>query len=124
MDVGLWPRELEHLRNLDDSVDFVAAKLSGGDSRVAVDPHTCLNKYLCPTLPAPDLICASSCTASPISDRGFLRSANAFSDIVLLTSPRQRARRLINTDQRNRSQAAAIFRCRRVGAGKTVCVRH
>jgi hypothetical protein len=95
MDTGSWPREHEHLRHIDYSGDFVAALLSGGDSRLAADPLTGLNKYLCPTVPAPDLICASSCTASPISDRGFVSSANAFSDIVLAPSPRQRARRLI-----------------------------
>ena len=95
MDVRLWPHDRENLRHVGDSGDFVAALLAGGDGRVAVDPHTGLNKYLCPAIPAPDIICASSCTASPISDRGFVTAAKAFSDIIQAPSPRQRARQLI-----------------------------
>src|SRR5271156_2063245 len=52
--------------------------ISAGDSRLAVDPRTGLNKYLCPAYPAADLICASSCTASPISAGGFRRAAALF----------------------------------------------
>jgi hypothetical protein len=109
MNIGLWPREREPLRHIDDSVDFVAALLSGGDTRVAVDPHTGLNKYLCPAVPAPDLICASSCTASPISDRGFASAASAFSDIVLASSPRQRARRLTTLTRKIEARLLRYF---------------
>jgi hypothetical protein len=78
----------------DHPVGFIQALFSGGDSRIAPDPHSGLNKYLCPTVPTPGLACASSCTASPISAQGFDRAAEAFSDIVLAPSPRQRVDRL------------------------------
>jgi hypothetical protein len=35
---------------------FIAALYSGGDRRMAFDPYTGLNKYLCPKLPTPELI--------------------------------------------------------------------
>jgi hypothetical protein len=79
---------------IDRSIGFIPALFSGGDSRIAIDPHTGLNKYLCPTVPVPDLVCASSCTASPVSVQGFAKAADAFSNIVLSSSPRQRANRL------------------------------
>ena len=72
---------------------FISALLSDGDSRIATDSRTGLNKYLCPPLPAPDLVCASSCTASPMSVQGFERAAEAFSRIAGATSARQRADR-------------------------------
>jgi hypothetical protein len=75
-------------------VGFIPALFSGGDSRIAADPRTGLNKYLCPMTPAPELVCASSCTASPISARGFHRAAEAFAGIAAAASPRQRMERL------------------------------
>jgi hypothetical protein len=92
-DGGPWRRN-ETFSPLDRSADFIAALFSGGDSRIATDPHTGLNKYLCPARPAPDLVCASSCTASPVSARGFDRAAEAFSTIALSPSPRHRADQL------------------------------
>ena len=50
---------------------FVAALLGGGDGRLAIDPGSGTSKYLCPPVPAPHLVCASSCTASPVSVSGF-----------------------------------------------------
>jgi len=73
---------------------FTAALCSGGDSRLVVDPHTGLNKYFCPAVPAPELTCVSSCTASPISHEGFVRAKAAFLDVANAGSPRQRADRL------------------------------
>jgi len=73
---------------------FVAALLSGGDSRVAIDPCTGTNKYACPPTPAPDLVCFSSCTASPISWRGFERADECYDSIAGAVSPRDRAERL------------------------------
>lgn len=93
MDGGSCWRERE-LSSIDHSVSFIPALLSGGDSRIAADPHTGLNKYLCPSVPTPHLICASSCTASPISVPGFDRAAAAFADIVRMPSPRQQADQL------------------------------
>jgi hypothetical protein len=61
---------------------------------MAVDPRTGLNKYLCPELPAPELTCVSSCTASPISHQGLDRATAAFLNISDARSPEQRARRL------------------------------
>jgi hypothetical protein len=76
---------------IDHSIGFISALFSGGDSRIAINPHTGLNKYLCPIVPMPDVVCASSCTASPVSVLGFDRAADVFSDIVLSSSARQRA---------------------------------
>ena len=47
---------------------FTAALLSGGDERIALGPVG-VNRYLCPPYPCPEVICLSSCTASPISER-------------------------------------------------------
>jgi hypothetical protein len=74
---------------------FIAALYSGGGSRIAADPHTGLNKYLCPERPTPELICVSSCTASPISCQGFERARAAFLDITHAQSPQQRTHRLL-----------------------------
>ncbi len=78
----------------DQPGNVVAALLSGGDSRIAADRHTGLNKYLCPNMPAPELTCVSSCTASPISHQGLDRATAAFLNISDARSPEQRARRL------------------------------
>jgi hypothetical protein len=95
-----WPHGRESVPPIDHPVGFIPALFSGGDSRIATDPHTGLNKYLCPAMPAADLVCASSCTASPVSVQGFDRAAEAFADIALASSPRQRADRLVAlTDQ-------------------------
>jgi hypothetical protein len=91
---GPRPRDRESPPPVDGSAGFVAALFSDGDSRIAADPRTGLNKYFCPAVPAPDLVCASSCTASPVSVQGFDTAAEAFSNIVLAPSPRQRADRL------------------------------
>jgi hypothetical protein len=91
---GAWPHRRELAPPVDSSAGFIAALFSDGDSRIAADPHTGLNKYFCPAVPAPDLVCASSCTASPVSVQGFDTAAEAFSNIVLAPSPRQRADRL------------------------------
>jgi hypothetical protein len=93
MDGGSCRCERE-LSSIDHAVDFIPALLSGGDGRIAADPRTGLNKYLCPTVPTRDLICASSCTASPISVPGFDRAAAAFADIVRTPLPRQQADQL------------------------------
>jgi hypothetical protein len=73
---------------------FLAALYSGGDSRIAADPLTGLNKYLCPEVPAPELTCVSSCTASPISHEGFAQATAAFLDVTNAQTPKQREHRL------------------------------
>jgi len=67
---------------------FVKALLSGGDSRIGLDPATDLNKYFCPPEPAGHLACVASCTASPISPLGWEESLVCYEDI---TSPTARA---------------------------------
>lgn len=52
-------------------IDLAAALVSGGDSRLRIDPLTGLNKYLCAAYPSPQIVCFSSCTASPISSAGW-----------------------------------------------------
>jgi hypothetical protein len=66
MDVPLAPASLTRL---------VALLTGGGDARLALDPVTARNKYHCPLLPAPGLICFSSCTASPLSEPGLAAAA-------------------------------------------------
>jgi hypothetical protein len=93
-DGGPWRPRRDPVPPVSRPAGFIAALFSGGDSRIAADPHTGLNKYLCPAVPAPDLVCASSCTASPVSVPGFERAAAAYADIVQAPSSRQRADRL------------------------------
>lgn len=93
-DAGLRQPEPEPVLSADLAAGFIPALFSGGDSRIATDPRTGLNKYLCTPTPAPDLVCASSCTASPVSAQGYRKALDAFSGIALATSPRQQADRL------------------------------
>ena len=87
-------QEREFSPSIDLPVGFIPALFSGGDARIATDPLTGLNKYLCPPMPAPDLICVSSCTASPLLVQGLDRALEAFSNITEAQSPRQRADRI------------------------------
>jgi len=73
---------------------LVASLLSGGDSRLQVDAGIGINKYLCPPRPAPDMLCASSCTASPVTAQGFRRCADAWQRLAACLSERQRTRTL------------------------------
>jgi hypothetical protein len=105
---GPWPRG-QPMASRDDLAGFIPALFSGGDSRFAADPRTGLNKYFCPAVPAPELVCAASCTASPISVSGFDRAGEAFLDIVGALSPRQRAHRLAMTTERVKTQLTGYF---------------
>ena len=91
--VGAWPlsstavrpsggRRVQYASSVAHQAQFIGALLSGGDSRVAIDPRTCTNKYACPSMPSPDLVCFSSCTASPISQRGFQRAGECYDAVV------------------------------------------
>src|SRR5690349_22022773 len=73
---------------------LVASLLSGGDSRLQVDAGIGINKYLCPPRPAPDMLCPSSCTASPVTAQGFRRCADAWQRLAACLSERQRTRTL------------------------------
>jgi len=66
---------------------FVSALLSGGDSRVAVDRATGVNRYFCPPRPAPEIACLASCTASPISAEGFAAASACYREISEAGSP-------------------------------------
>jgi hypothetical protein len=91
MDSSLYlPHPEADLLDISEDEAFIAALVSGGDSRLALDPRAGINKYLCPPVPAEDLICASSCTASPIAPRGFQQAAKFYSRVVGV-SPRERA---------------------------------
>jgi hypothetical protein len=79
-------------RSADD--EFVVALTSGGDSRLTIDGRTGANKYLCPPAPVPDLICMSSCTASPIAARGFQLAARFYATLTAITSAPRRMREL------------------------------
>ena len=57
---------------------FLAALTGGGDSRLAIDPSSGCNQYLCPPTPAPWIACLGSCTASPISETGFARARTVY----------------------------------------------
>ena len=69
--------------------DILSALTSGGDSRLDIGGGFGLNKYLCPALPDPGIVCASSCTASPIEQSSFDAAAaffNTFSGAVSVGS--------------------------------------
>ncbi len=59
-----------------DIINIEHALLGGGDTRLIIGPRG-VNKYLCPAGPAPTMTCLSSCTASPISEAGFLVASDA-----------------------------------------------
>jgi hypothetical protein len=99
----------EPVSRSDQPDGFIPALFSGGDDRLAIDPRTGLNKYLCPAMPIPDLICASSCTASPISARGFGKAADAFLGIVGASSPRQRAHQLMTVAEQIKARLLKYF---------------
>ncbi len=62
--------------------------MSGCDSRLRIDPASGLNKYLCPVAPGPEIVCASSCTASPITRGGFDAAAVVFAEHAAVASVR------------------------------------
>ena len=70
---------------------FISVLMSDGDSRLAIDPRTRLNKYLCPAAPRPGLICASSCTASPIEPGSFDRASSVYEALTGAGSALERA---------------------------------
>ncbi|HEV2675555.1 MAG TPA: hypothetical protein VGV37_13510 [Aliidongia sp.] len=71
--------------------DLARQLVSGGDSRLALDPRTGRNKYLCPPLDEPDLVCFSSCTATPISALGLHAASEALIELSTGNPDRQRA---------------------------------
>ena len=87
-------RRIQHAPSLARLAGFTSSLLSGGDSRVAIDPRSCTNKYACPVMPSPDLVCFSSCTASPISQRGFERAGECYDAVAGGVSRGDRAERL------------------------------
>ncbi len=87
---------------------FVKALLSGGDSRIELDPATGLNKYFCPPKPAGHLACVASCTASPISPLGWEESLVCYEDIMSSTA-RSAAARRAHWEVKVKSAIAAYF---------------
>jgi len=63
--------------------------VQGGDDRLALDPATAHNRYLCTPWPQPDIISFSSCTASSISAAGLQAAEQARQDLfaAALSSP-------------------------------------
>nr|WP_294523997.1 hypothetical protein [uncultured Rhodopila sp.] len=70
--------------------DFASALTSGGDSRLDIGGLSGLNKYLCPAMPDAGIVCASSCTASPIEQSSFDAAAGFFSALSGAASVRSR----------------------------------
>jgi hypothetical protein len=85
---------------------FVAALTSGGDDRLAIDRRTGANKYLCPPTPVSSVVCASSCTASPIAARGFRLAWDFYAKLTAATS---RPRRMELLDQGRRELAERLL---------------
>jgi hypothetical protein len=104
-----WRRAWEPAAPGWQSNEFIQALFSGGDSRISTDPRTGLNKYLCPMMPAPDLVCVSSCTASPISAQGHAAATVAFLEIVGASSDREREHRLGVLTQRIKTRLLLHF---------------
>ena len=92
---ALWDGQREqYAPSVPHHAQFAAALLSGGDNRVVIDLRTGTNKYACPSMPAPDLVCFSSCIASPISSRGFERAGECYDAVAGALSRGDRAERL------------------------------
>jgi len=87
-------RREQYAPSVAQHAQFLAALLSGGDSRVAIDPRTSTNKYACPPMPAPDLVCFSSCTASPVSWRAFEHAGECYDTVAGALSHGDRVERL------------------------------
>ncbi|OAF18268.1 hypothetical protein [Bradyrhizobium neotropicale] len=68
------------LRDLFTPLDTLL--ISGGDVRLALDPHTRLNSYGCALSPSPDVWGFASSTASPISQAAYDRAALAREELV------------------------------------------
>ena len=91
-----------------------AALITGGDSRLDLGRLSGVNKYLCPPVPAPDLVCVSSCTASPVSVQGFRAAADAY----VTLNGRAPARRL---DQATGDAGERLLRyCGAAGLAKAI----
>jgi hypothetical protein len=73
-----------------DPDDLARQLMSGGDSRLTLDPRTGRNKYLCPPLDEPDLVSFSSCTATPISALGLHAAAEALAGLSTGSPARRR----------------------------------
>ncbi len=87
----LTPWSVDCFRGSSISPDaFIETLIGGGDSRLAVDQRSGVNKYLCAPKPADDLIVASSCTASPITEAAFQRCASTYVDFSTSPSPNLR----------------------------------
>ena len=93
----------------ESSASLIAALTSGGDSRMTVDPLTGLSKYLCPPVPSSKLICLASCTASPISSRGFARAARVYDDVMGAAFLVERVQRLSAYQRQTEAAVAAYF---------------
>lgn len=68
--------------NQGSTAAFRSALTAGGDSRIAVDGTSGLNRYICPPVPDNALACLSSCTASPACAEGYAASFQCFDDIA------------------------------------------
>nr|WP_294506782.1 hypothetical protein [uncultured Rhodopila sp.] len=71
--------------------NLASALTAGGDSRLDIGGLSGLNKYLCPALPDPGIVCASSCTASPIEQNSFDAAAACFDALSGAASVRSRS---------------------------------
>lgn len=92
----------------DDLAAFRSALVSGGDSRIALDPATGLNRYLCPPTPGAGLVCLGSCTASPISPVGFAASQQCFGDLTSATG-REAVERHVRWEAEVRDAISSYF---------------
>ncbi len=92
--------------------DYASALLSDGDSRLQTDRDSGLNKYLCPASPAPWMICASSCTASPIEQCGFDSAGGLFDRLAGAVSLRSRRWLLLEEAQRIEEYLVHYFQAR------------
>jgi len=80
---------------------LLRSMLTHGDSRLAIDPTSGTNRYFCPPIPAPQVACFASCTASPISAEAYEAAAACLRRITAPGSVRMK------TDQ-GIAEAAAL----------------
>lgn len=67
--------------------------LTHGDARLAIDPISGTNRYFCPPIPAPQVACFASCTASPISAEAYEAAAACLRRITAPGSARMKTDR-------------------------------
>jgi len=74
---------------------LLRSALTHGDARLAIDPISGTNRYFCPPIPALQMACFASCTASPISAEAYEAAAACLRRITAPGSARTKTDRAV-----------------------------